>query len=446
MTEKEKSLWRAGHEVISILSLQGYKAYIVGGSVRDKLLGKEIKDIDVTTNAPMDKIESLFETHDIGKSKDFGIVVIKSPSGVMIEVAQFRKDEEYTDGRHPDVISILSTFKEDTKRRDFTINAMAYDSNNKLIDYHNGKKDLDMKKIRTVGDPNERFNEDKLRMLRAIRFATILNFDIESKTGEAINKHSKEIQEVSAERIKMELDKILESNNRANGIDMLFEYGLLFVILPELEMLLGCPQNPIHHPEGDVWAHTLLALEKYHGNINGAWAMLLHDIGKPLCTTQENGIIHSKGHEAYSEEIAEIILKRLKFSVDDTKEILYCIKNHMVFHDIIQMKKAKAKRFIAEPYFDTLMDVCIADRERLIPGIEFTVQKNLNKINELLKEPIQAQKVSNKGIVSGNDIMATLNIKPGPKVGEIKDKIQDLYLAGEIKDENEALEYLKTLV
>jgi len=361
--------------IIKTLNDNGYQAFIVGGYVRDFLMGIESNDIDIVTDALPDKIESIFasKNFNIFTSKNFSIVTVGKSFGIIIvvindkkyEIATFRSDSTYSDGRHPDSIQ-FSNIYEDSNRRDLTINALYWNPlTGESIDLVNGKNDLNNKIIRFIGNANERIKEDNLRLIRAIRFITKFNFKIPEHDSMAIINNANLISNVSYERIRDEVTKILRLKNRDDGIRLLSDYGILKYILPEFENLQGCTQTKKFHPEGDVFIHSLLAISKLPEDCTDEllWATLLHDIGKPLSKTIENGVIRFNGHEEIGEKIARDILTRFKFPnsfIDDACEM---ILNHMKFMHSQNMKTSKLKRFCSLKNIEEMIKLHKSDCE-----------------------------------------------------------------------------------
>jgi poly(A) polymerase len=351
----------------------GHQAFFAGGCVRDLLLGLTPKDYDVATSATPDQIVALFpKTFSVGAH--FGVVLVCTPQpdapDIATEVATFRHDGAYSDGRRPDAVRFSTDPREDVQRRDFTINGLlldpiAYDANRDLdaavLDFVGGRGDLRLGVVRAIGDPKLRYAEDKLRMLRAVRFAARLKFHLEV---EGIRCKAAEINQVSQERIRDELTRILAEGGARRGFELLYQLGLLVRILPEVVRLRGVAQPPEFHPEGDVWVHTMLLLEKLQPGCSPtlAWGALLHDIGKPATYQPPNpkipgDRIRFNGHVEAGVRIAEEILARLRFSNDDAAQILALIKNHMRFGDILQMKQSTLKRFLRLPRFDEHLEL-----------------------------------------------------------------------------------------
>lgn len=439
LNERERVMVEDGREVMKRLNDAGFEAHIVGGAARDMLLNRELKDVDVTTNASVEDVAKLFETRDLGRSTEFGISLILAPKhGTPIEVAQFRTEGEYKDGRHPDEVSRAKNFGEDAKRRDFTVNALAIDSDGRIIDPVGGIGDLEKRVIRAVGNPNDRFGEDKLRMLRAVRFATVLGFDIDAGTEQAIRDNAEGIKKIASERILQEMNKIVGSPNRELGVRKLKELGVLNHVIPEVVDMVGVDQPDKHHPEGDVFEHTMLGLRNYHGNLNGAWAYLLHDVGKPVVAERkEDGDNSFIDHENVGAEMVDSICRRLKMPNEQREEIVYCVKNHMRLHKIGEMKRGKALRFVTEPYFDTLMAVGHSD----------SAGRHMKEYGELVERVNElkdaARKIPSEKLVSGEDIMNMLGLKQGKEVGDVKRDIDEKILLGDIKNREDVVKYLE---
>ncbi|MDP9039298.1 MAG: CCA tRNA nucleotidyltransferase [Acidobacteriota bacterium] len=371
--------FRAALAIARTLKAAGHPAFFAGGCVRDLLLGLSPKDVDVATSATPEEIVALFpKTFAVGAH--FGVVLVCVPGGddrgeaveSAIEVATFRHDGAYSDGRRPDAVRFSHSPEDDVRRRDFTINGMLLDpiavqahpdlndeGNPALLDLVGGRRDLATGTIRAIGDPAVRFAEDKLRMLRAVRFAARLGFSLERQTASAIRRHAAEIHVVSAERVRDELTRILTEGGARRGFELLDELALLPHVLPEIARMKGVAQPPEFHPEGDVWAHTLLLLEKLPPKPSAtlAWGALLHDIGKPATFQPPDPAvpgdrIRFNGHVEVGVRIAEVVLERLRFSNDDTTQILSLIKNHMRFGDVLQMKQSTLRRFLRLPHFE----------------------------------------------------------------------------------------------
>jgi len=412
-------------EVLKILEEHG-KAYIVGGAVRDIVLGKDFDDVDIATNVPMDKIEELFPTHDIGANKDFGVVVIEY-KGENIEVAQFRSDGTYTDGRRPDKIEIVPDFKDDASRRDFTINSLGLDSDGNIIDYFDGMKDIKNKVLRTVGNPSDRFGEDYLRMLRAVRFSSRLGFKLDPETKKAIRQGSQNINDIAGERIQKELVKMAkqEGSKFADAVVELDETGLLDEILPEVVKLKEFKHNLKFHPEGGPYTHTLEALRanKVVDPIVNL-SILMHDIGKQKVFSQDEKGEHYFGHAEEGKELVEEIAERLKLDTKTKEAILYAVMNHMKIHDFLKLSNAKVIKLMDSPYWEVLKATAEADskaRGKIFDEREWEqITARIAKMAEgsASREKIQAI----KKVVNGKWVMDLRKMKPSRELGQIINK------------------------
>jgi poly(A) polymerase len=413
--------------------------------VRDILLGIKPKDFDIVTSAKPDEIEKtlapiLSKTVPIGK--EFGVILaIKDKHH--FEIATFRSDAGYTDGRRPDAVT-FTTAKEDAKRRDFTINGMFYDPiTDQIIDYVGGQKDLDAKLIRFIGDPHERILEDHLRILRAIRFRSEFGFQYEPKTYTALHKNARlVIDKVAKERIAAELNKMLLSDNAAQALEDMENIGVLQVILPELQKLKGVAQPMEYHHEGDVWKHSLMALKSLPktASLPVRWAVLLHDVGKPD-TFELKERIRFDHHVEFSKKIARKILTRLRFPRKFVEEIEWLVEHHMIMVPLVEMPLARKRHWFLQPYFLNLMQVFKADAEGTVPS-DLTLY---NTILSLYRESMEKMPYIPESLLTGEEIMKILDIKPGQKVGQMLADIREKQLAGELKTKQQALAYLKTL-
>ncbi len=338
-------------QVIARLRTAGHQAYLVGGCVRDLLLQAQPKDFDVATDARPDRVMDLFpRSGRVGAH--FGVVLVREYFE-QVEVATFRSDHEYLDGRHPEHVRFETDAREDVLRRDFTINGLMMDPDDgRILDYVDGRADLERGIIRAIGDPFERFREDHLRLLRAIRFAARLNFQIEPATFEAIRRHHALILQVASERVRDELVRILTEGGARRGFELLDASGLLSDLLPEVAAMKGVAQPPQYHPEGDVWTHTLLLLEHLPQPASPTLALgaLLHDVGKPP-TFRVAGRIRFDGHVEAGVQLANGILNRLRFSRVEIDQVEALVANHMKFKDLHRMKESTLKRFLRLPEF-----------------------------------------------------------------------------------------------
>ncbi|CAN5284826.1 CCA tRNA nucleotidyltransferase [soil metagenome] len=415
----------------------GFTAYYAGGSVRDLVRGEEPKDIDIATDARPEQVQKLFaRTYAVGAH--FGVIVVLEEE-LQFEVATFRSDGAYVDGRRPEAVT-FSTAEEDAARRDFTINGMFFDPVcEEVIDFVGGRADLEARVIRAIGKPAQRFAEDRLRMLRAVRFATTLGFEIEPGTWDALVEKAGTISDISAERIREELLRIFLSPNRVRGWDVLDRSGLMAVVLPEIEALKGCEQPPQFHPEGDVFVHTRIMLELLPVEVSVplVFSVLLHDIGKPpTATVDENGRIRFNGHDRVGAEMTETVMQRLRFSRAEIDATVEMVRQHMVFKDVPNMRVAKLKRFMARPTFLEELElhrVDCASSHAMLDNYEFLLQKR----EEFSREPIIPPP-----LVRGDDLKA-LGIKPGPEFGRILEAVETRQLEGALRSREEALEWVK---
>jgi poly(A) polymerase len=421
------------------LLAEGYQAFLVGGCVRDLLLGREPADFDVATDATPDKLIALFPD-SVAVGAQFGVIVVLR-DGLKLEVATFRCDGGYSDGRHPDNVVFARTPKEDVQRRDFTINGllMRHDSG-EVLDYIGGQADLRAGIIRAIGEPDRRFQEDKLRLLRAVRFAARFAFSIEPATFDAIQRHAVEITQVSAERVRDELTKLLTEGAARRGFELLDETGLLPVILPEIAALKGVEQPPQFHPEGDVWIHTLIMLEQLPAGVSPtlAWGVLLHDVGKPATfrSVEETGDrIRFDGHVDVGVRLTRDITKKLRFCNDDAEQIAALVANHMRFKDVEQMRASTLKRFVRLPRFEEHLELhrldCASSHGRL---------DSYGFVTRTLGET-PAEQIRPSRLLSGNDLLS-MGYKPGPVFKDILHAVEDAQLEGELTTYEEAAEYV----
>lgn len=408
--------------------------------MRDMLLGIKPKDFDIVTSATPDEIEDILE-HTIPVGKQFGVILaVKNKHH--FEVATFRSDSGYSDGRRPDAVT-FTTAKEDAKRRDFTINGMFYDPiKDKVIDYVGGQKDLDAKLIRFIGDPHKRILEDHLRVLRAIRFKNEYNFQYEPKTYNALSWHASiVVDRVSNERIMAELNKMIISTPPSAAFNDMEDVGVLKIVLPELQNLKGCAQPYRYHKEGDVWNHTMMAIDSLPETASLAvrWATLLHDVGKPDTFKLKERIRFDK-HVTRSSEIARKVLNRLRFPKKAVNQICWIIEHHMMMIPLTTMAEGRKRHWFLHPYFLNLMQLFKADIEGTIPQ-DFSLY---DEIYDLYRKSMKEVPKEPKPLLKGEDIMKELGIKPGEKVGQILDKLREKQLAKELKTKKQALKWLKS--
>ncbi len=420
--------------IVSRLKEAGHDAFLVGGGVRDFIRGEKPGDYDIATSARPNEVRSLFP-HTIPVGEKFGIILVVERD-LAFEVATFRTEEGYRDGRRPSAVT-FATAKEDVSRRDFTINGLLMDPLTKEItDYVNGRQDIEKRLIRTIGDPERRFSEDRLRMLRAIRFAANLDFDIESATLAAIRKNACTIREISAERISAELTSLLTGPCPRRGLELLDDSGLMKELLPEIEAMKGVSQPPAFHPEGDVWEHTMrmVALMPRVGektDMRLAWAVLLHDVGKPDTRFEDERGVHFYAHDLRGVEISRKILERLRFSSRDTETILSLVREHMMFMNVTKMRPARLKRFLRMADFDLHLELhrldCLGSHG-MLDYHAFCLQKMKEfPVESLRPEPL----------LTGRDLIA-MGFSPGPDFKEMLLAVEEAQLAGEITDAEEA--------
>jgi poly(A) polymerase len=422
-------------EVVTQLRNAGHKAYCVGGGTRDTLLKIPPDEYDITTSATPQEVSRIFP-HTVPIGVSFGVILVIIGQ-YQFEVATFRKDQSYSDGRHPDSVTYSTEEKEDVLRRDFTINGMLYDPiKEEVIDYVNGMDDLESKIIRTIGDPYERFNEDKLRMMRAVRFSSRYNFELETNTFQAIRKLAPEITQVSSERIRDEIIKTISQENPGRGLKMLSESGLLKYVLPDIEIMKGVEQPPEFHPEGDVFIHTCLVLDKLHQNEGAvvspelAIGALLHDVGKPP-TFSVADRIRFNGHDRLGAEMSKRICRELKFSNKQIEIIYSLVREHLKFKDVFKMKKSTLKRFIGMPHFEEHMALHLADCQAshgLMGAYDFIMEKF---------SEFEGEEIKPAPLLSGKELIE-MGYKPGPLFSEILDFVEEAQLEGEIQDEGDA--------
>jgi poly(A) polymerase/tRNA nucleotidyltransferase (CCA-adding enzyme) len=431
--------------VIQSLQKADFEAYIVGGCVRDFMLDQNPKDWDITTNAKPDEIQKIFPKNFY--TNEFLTVTVltgsKKPELAEIEITTYRSEAKYSDKRHPDQVKYAEKLEDDLSRRDFTVNALAMDEKKKIIDLYEGKKDLQDKIIRTVGNPEERFGEDALRMLRAIRFATTLNFQIEEKTKQAILKNSIWLDAISKERIRDEFVKIIMADKAAQGVELLRELNLLKYIIPELLENYEVAQNK-HHIY-DCYQHLLKSLEysaKQKQNIYVRLAALLHDIGKPRSKNGEGEEATFYNHEMISAKMAFQILNNLKFSNKDIEKVVKLVRYHMFYYDVDEVGESSVRRLVKNvgpENMEELLQVRIADRIGSgVPKAEpYKLRHFKFLVEKVSKDPISVKMLK----INGNDLMELLQEKAGPKIGQILDALLGLVLEDPKKNNKK---YLKT--
>jgi len=446
-------------EVLSRLAAAGHEAVLIGGVVRDgvlAILDRERpfspREVDIATSGLPDEIRRLFPDRPIvSVGEEFGVLVVVAPDGDEVEVATFRVEGEY-DGRWPGKVELVRDLAADVRRRDLTVNGLAARADGTVIDLVSGIEDLRNRRIRAIGDPRERFREDYLRMLRAVRFACQIEGAIDARTAEAIRENAKEIASVSGERIREELLRILASRQAARGIALLEDLGLLEPILPEVAQLKGVPQPEEYHPEGDVYVHTLEAVRVADGFVSDPWvklAVLLHDIGKPYALERSGGE-NMGGHCAVSARMTRQIAQRLRLSRQEAARLAFLVRNHMRIADFPKMGRGKQVRFVSEgeavgpralrkrfPLFFDLLQVLVADCESSAhrssgwaPILRETLRvvEHIDRVCSLRRA---------RELLDGHALQG-LGMRPGPELGRILDAVHDRILAGEIATREEA--------
>ena len=451
-------------DIVRILRESGFQAYLCGGCVRDLLLERQPADYDVTTDATPDQVMRIFpETYAVGAK--FGVVLVPIPQddrspdeaaisppedtvassslpfakADVVEVATFRSDVSYTDGRHPDAVRFSKDPREDVERRDFTINGLLMDPmSDELLDFVGGRADLEAHVVRAIGDPERRFTEDKLRMLRAVRFAARFGYAIDPATFRAIQKLAPQIHQVSAERVRDELTKMLTEGHARQAFLLLDESGLLREVLPEISAMKGVEQPPQYHPEGDVFVHTLLLLENlpHPGSATLAWGALLHDVGKPPTFRVAPDRIRFDGHVEVGVKMGEALCRRLRFSNDETEQILALIDNHMRFAHVLQMKESTLKKFLRMPQFDEHLELHRLDCQAshaILTAYEFAKEKLAS---------IPPEKMRPAPLVTGDDLIAA-GYRPGPLFKKILTAVEDGQLEGRLQSKEEAMQFVE---
>lgn len=429
--------------IVQSLQESGCQAYFVGGCVRDMILGREPADYDVATDATPDQVMRIFpETYAVGAK--FGVVLVPIPShnaneNEVVEVATFRSDIGYSDGRHPDQVRYSRDPREDVERRDFTVNGLLLDPiNHEVLDFVGGRKDLNAGIIRAIGEPKRRFAEDKLRMLRAVRFAARFGYAIEPVTFAAIQKLAPQIHQVSHERVRGELTKMLTEGHARGAFLLLDQAGLLREVLPEISAMKGVEQPPQFHPEGDVFVHTLLLLDKLPANCPAtlAWGALLHDVGKPATFRIAPDRIRFDGHVDVGVKVAEEICGRLRFSNDDSAQIVALVGNHMRFAQAQQMKESTLKKFLRMPRFEEHLELhrmdCQASHGDLT-SFHFVREKMVAMPAEVMRPA---------PLISGDDLIDA-GYKPGRDFKVILSAVEDGQLEGRLRSRDEAMEFVR---
>jgi poly(A) polymerase len=429
----------AAISMVRTLREAGHQAYLVGGCVRDLVLGREPADYDVATDGRPDEVMRIFpRSYAVGAQ--FGVVLVPADeAAATVEVATFRSDIGYSDGRHPDQVRYTSSAQEDVQRRDFTINGLLYDPiADKVLDYVGGLADIRRGVVQTIGDPEQRFREDKLRMLRAVRFAARFGYTIEPATFAAMQRLAALIHQVSCERIREELTKMLIEGRARRAFELLDESGLLQRVLPEISAMKGVEQPPQFHPEGDVWVHTLLLLEQLPHPCPKtlAWGALLHDVGKPPTFRMAPDRIRFDDHVSVGVRMAEEICRRLRFSNDDTEQIAALVANHMRFADALKMKESTLKRFMRLPRFPEHLQLhrmdCLSSHGDL----------TLYNFVKQRFESTPADQVRPRPLLTGHDLIRA-GYKPGPEFKAILAAVEDAQLEERLHTQEQAMEFVR---
>ena len=435
----EKKNFAGALEIVKTLSEKGHEAFFVGGCVRDALLGATCDEIDIATSATPEQVQQAFaKTVAVGES--FGVVLVIK-GDMKFEVATFRRESSYGDGRHPESVDYTESPKEDVRRRDFTINGMLYDPlSGELYDYVEGLGDLERGLVRTIGEPEKRFGEDKLRMMRAVRFTSCLGFELDGAALSSIRDAASGISVVSGERIREELVKILTRQNPGNGVRLLSSSGLLEHFLPEIECMHGVQQPPQFHPEGDVFEHTCLVMDMLYGNTGGCYsdelavAALLHDVGKPP-TYSESDRIRFNGHDRVGAKMSEGICRRLRFSKKQIKRISELILEHLKFKDVFNMRESTLKKFLSLPYFEEHMQMHLADcmaSHGKTDAYDFIREK---------MEEYGREEIKPTPLLGGQDLIG-LGYSPGPVFSEMLGQVEELQLENRLSSKEEAIDFV----
>jgi poly(A) polymerase len=446
---------RAATEIVRMLRSRGHQAYLVGGCVRDLLLGRDPADFDVSTDATPEQVMKIFpQTYAVGAQ--FGVVLVPFKGGDFdtssaekalthhpkaIEVATFRSDGAYSDGRHPDAVRYTTDPREDVQRRDFTINGLMLDplDGEQVLDYVGGQEDIQRGIVRTIGDPGQRFREDKLRMMRAVRFAARFEYEIDPATFASIRELAPEIRQVSRERQRDELTKMLTEGHARRAFELLDATGLLHEVLPEVERMKGVAQPPQYHPEGDVWIHTLLLLSMLPAGVSRtlAWGALLHDVGKPPTFRVAPDRIRFDGHVEVGERMAEEIGLRFRMSNEEIAQIVALVANHLRFADVKSMKESTFKRFIRLPKFDEHIELhridCLGSH-----GILDLYHYTREKMAQLPPEQVRPP-----SLINGHDLIAE-GYQQGPLFSQILRAVEDGQLDGRLQSREDAINFVRS--
>jgi len=423
--------------IVQRLRAEGFEAYLAGGCVRDMLLGKEPEDYDITTSGRPEQVRKIFaETIPVGAQ--FGVMLVLI-EGQPFEVASFRHDGPYLDGRHPSEVR-YGSLEEDIFRRDFTINGMVYDPiGDRIIDLVEGKRDLERRCVRAIGDPRDRFAEDRLRMIRAVRFAASLDFEIDGATFAAIEASAATVAEISWERIGDEVTRILTEGGARRGFELLDRCGLLALLLPEVAAMKGTAQSPDYHPEGDVFTHTLLLLGHLRSPSETlAYGCLLHDVAKPICLRHEAERITFYGHTERGAEMAQDILKRLKRSRAVWERVAYLVRHHLRHVQAPQMRLSTLKRFLREDGIHELLELARIDALSSNGDLRY-YEFCKARLAEMKEEEIRPAP-----LLRGADLIA-LGLKPGPLFAQILRQVEDAQLSGDLTSPEQARDWVKRI-
>jgi len=429
----KKHMEQLATSIVETLRKNGHVAYFVGGCVRDMIMGVAAKDYDIATSARAETVMRLFK-RTVPVGIQFGVVLVVM-EGIEFQVATFRSDGAYIDGRHPQEVH-FSGAAEDVRRRDFTINGLFFDPVDRaVIDYVSGEQDIRAGIIRAIGNPHERFREDKLRIMRALRFASTLGFSIEPDTLTAVKEYAGDIGQVSTERIREELVKMMTGPAPAQALRLMDQTGLLRIILPEIDAMKGVAQPPQYHPEGDVFTHTMLMMEKLqNASLVLAFAALLHDVGKP--TTVDKETLKSPFHSEVGARMSEKILRRLRFSNETAEKIVWCVRNHMNFMHVQRMRLGKLKRLMATETFADELELhridCLSSHG-MIDNYAFLRAK---------EKEFAAEDLKPKPFINGHDLIQR-GMKPSPVFKEILDEAWTLQLEHAFASRDEALRWLE---
>jgi putative nucleotidyltransferase with HDIG domain len=422
--------------IVQQLRAAGYESFLAGGCVRDMLLHKEPQDYDIATSARPEDVQRIFPS-TVPVGAQFGVILVII-DGAHFEVATFRHDGPYLDGRRPSSVR-YGSLEEDIQRRDFTINGMVYDPlADRVIDLVGGQDDLRRGIVRAIGDPQARFEEDRLRMIRAVRFAASLGFEIDPPTFAAVKNLAPSIVAISWERIGDEITRILIEGSAQRGFELLDRSGLLPIILPEIVAMKGTAQSPDYHPEGDVFTHTLLLLRHLDSPSETlAYGCLLHDVAKPICIRQEGGRITFYGHTEQGAEMAEAILKRLKRGRAVWERVAYLVRNHLRLVQAPQMRLSTLKRFLREDGVEELLELARID------ALSSNGDLSYYRFCQERRGELTEKEIRPEPLVRGGDLIE-LGFKPGPQFKDILRQVEDAQLGGELHSRDQAIEWIKS--